>query len=237
MFRQPCFEDLCMVNPQVIQDQVNLPLCALDQPLAEIHQQIGIHAALEDAEAHLALIIDCRDHVDGNPFRIEPYDRRLALGRVAPFMLTVVAYPGLIAPVDLCLLGLGLCLDLGVTLIQPLLNRLGILLISPPDGLLGRKAPAFQVLTDRADRHRDSGLLLDQFHHGLAGPQGMVQFQLIGSLVRIQTTDTILLGRIQVATLTRLAAATLASATLYLELLWGQLEPATDRIRMHAHNW
>jgi len=150
MFRQPGLEYPCMVNPQVVQDQVDLPLCALDQPLAEIHQQIRIHAALEDVEAHLALIVDCRDHVDGNPFGIEPYDRRLALGRVAPFMLAVVAYPGLIAPVDLCLLGLGL--DLGVTLIQPLLDRLGIPLISPPDGLLGRKAPAFQVFTDRADR-------------------------------------------------------------------------------------
>ena len=137
MVRQPCLEYLRMVNPQVIQDQVNLPLCALDQPLAEINQQIGIHAAFEDAKTYLALIVDRRDHVDGNTLGVEPDNRRLALGRVSPFMLTVVAHPGLIAPVDLRLPCLGLGFDLGVLLFKPLLNHLGILLISPLDELLG----------------------------------------------------------------------------------------------------
>ncbi len=59
-------------------------------------------------------------------------------------MLTVIAYPGLIAPVDLGLLLFRLGLDLRILLFQPSLYRPRILFIDPLDRFLRRKTPALQ---------------------------------------------------------------------------------------------
>src|SRR5699024_248654 len=100
---QPAFDDLGMVNPQIIQNQKDFTVGVLDQTLHEVDQDIGVHAALEEPESNLALIGDSRYQIDGLAFRTQANDRGLSFRRISTGMLTVTAQSRLVAPVNLCL--------------------------------------------------------------------------------------------------------------------------------------
>ena len=137
MFLKPGLEDLGVMNAQIVQNQINLSPGGLDQTLTEVHQDVRIHGPLEDLEAHLSPVGDCRDHVRRAPLGIEANNWCLALGGIAPLMLAVATHARLVTPVNPCLFFLRLGLDRGIVFIQPALHRLGVLLIGSFRGLLG----------------------------------------------------------------------------------------------------
>ena len=101
---QPGLDYLGVMNTQIVENQEYLAPGVLDQTLHEVDQDAGIHRAIEDTEADIALIGDGRDQVDGLPFCVQADDGCLSLGRIAPTMLAVTAMTGLAAPVDLGIL-------------------------------------------------------------------------------------------------------------------------------------
>ena len=84
-----------------------------------------------------------------------------------------------IPPVNLRLLALGPCANLGVVLLEPLLHRFWILLKSSTHRLLRGKPPFRQIASHRPDRKTNAVSLLNQSAHRLPRPQVKGQSHLL----------------------------------------------------------
>ncbi len=98
-------------------------------------------------------------------------------------MLTITAYPRLIAPMDLRPFLLGSVRYGPILFLQPLLDRGGALFIRLLRGLLGGEAPTLEIGADRSNRHPNPILKLNDLLHRLTCPQGKGEFQLIRGVV------------------------------------------------------
>src|SRR3954447_8495696 len=101
---------------------------------------------------------------------------------VAAAVLAGRTHTRLVAPVDLPAFLGRTPFDVRVLLLQPLLDFLGVLLVRLTDRLLRGVAPAVEVLAHRADRQVLFGLLLDQLPDRGAGPQRLLDAQVLGRL-------------------------------------------------------
>ena len=60
---EPVLDRFCSMRRMPVNDQEDLAPRLLDQPLAEADERLGLEAPLEDHEAHLAAVGQCRDLV------------------------------------------------------------------------------------------------------------------------------------------------------------------------------
>src|SRR4051812_27087217 len=170
------------MHAQVIHDQEHLLRRPGDQARQEHDEQGGVHLALVDHPSHLALVGDRRDHVDAEATAGHTQLGGVLGPGIAAAVLAGRTHPRLIPPVDLGVLLGGTPFDLGVGLVQPLRDFLGVLPVGLANGLLRRVPPAAQVFAHGADRQPLAGLLLDQLLNGRAGPQGRGDAHLLRSL-------------------------------------------------------
>lgn len=99
VFLQPGFNKLAMMNLQVIQYQEHLPLRRADKALHKLDQPPLIHGVLIDHETHIALVADCRKHIDPFPLCFHRQNRRLSFGSEAPLHHFAAAHASLIRPI------------------------------------------------------------------------------------------------------------------------------------------
>src|SRR4051794_22307805 len=129
---------------------------------------------------HLASIGDGGDLVDAEAGAAHGQHGSLARSRIASPGGAGAAHAHLVAPMDLAPFFLGPFGDLRIGLLQPLFDLLGVLLARLAKRLLGRVAPATQVLPHGADRQGLAGPLVDQVADGPARPQGTGDARLLG---------------------------------------------------------
>ncbi len=90
--------------------------------------------------------------------------------------MTVTTDPRFIAPMNLRLFLLGLGRNGHVVFGQPLVDGGRALFIRLFHGFLGREAPPLEGGADRANRQPSPILRMNDFLHGLTGPQGKGEF-------------------------------------------------------------
>ena len=64
---QPVLHHSGMMDPQIVQNQKDLPIRLLEQLLDEFDKHLRVHGVLVQHEPHLPLIGDRRDHIDRGP--------------------------------------------------------------------------------------------------------------------------------------------------------------------------
>lgn len=122
-------------------------------------------------------------HVDPPLVAVAPNDRHFPIGSEPLGIIGIVLDACLVAPVNFRLFLLGARPDLRVNRLVPLGDGLKVLLIGP----LGRsqqvEASPFQIVGDGPQRHVEPVHLLNRQPHGIAGPNGKGQLELVRCLV------------------------------------------------------
>ena len=77
---QPGFDWLGVVNPEVVEDQVDLLVRVFDQPGQKVDEDVGVQRAVKDLPAHLPLVGDAGDDRQAVAAVGDPDHRRLAFG-------------------------------------------------------------------------------------------------------------------------------------------------------------
>ena len=93
MLIDPVFDNMTMMNSQIVQNQKYLFVGIFYQSFAKFDKGLRVHCLIVDHETDFTLIGNRRDQVDPFPFCIEPYGRRFSSWRIASAMLTVAAKP------------------------------------------------------------------------------------------------------------------------------------------------
>ena len=163
----------------------------------------GGEALFEDAELEVSLVADRRDHVRAEALPGPGNDRGLPDRRPGAACAVIGAQPHLVEPQHQRLLAVGAQLDLGVALLQPTRDQLGVLLERPPRRLLRAEPPDAQIPPRRLLRDPDPEAPLDQLAHKRPRPQKPRQPELIGILLPDRLRDLRLLPRRQHRLLTR----------------------------------
>lgn len=181
VFRSPLADTVGTVHAQVVDDKEHLTLRILNQVLQEHDEALRIDGALEEREAHQALVGDRRDHrcrsmATGRQSKL----RRQPRHRVAAHPVRVLANGGLVTPVDLGILSLGARNDLRILVLKPRREPGRILLECALDRSLRRETPPPKVLTDGANGHVDAKELLDGEHDRAPIPQCELELQVGG---------------------------------------------------------
>ena len=196
VFRHPLADTVRTVYAQVVDNQENLALGVLDQILQEDDEAVRINGALEEREAHQALVGDRRDHrrramTAGRQSKLWLQPRH----RIASHPVRVLANGGFVTPVNLGILSLGARDDLRVLVLEPRLEPGRILLERTLDRPLRREAPAPKVLADGADGHVDAEQLLDGNHDRTTIPQRELKLKLGGIRADDLQTQLLLLNQ------------------------------------------
>ena len=79
----------------------------------------------------------------------------------------------------------------------PPLRFLRCSLVGMLNGFLRGKAPAFEIITNRANRNLDSKVLLDELLNSVSCPKRKVHFELVRRFLEQALLDTLLLGHIK----------------------------------------
>ena len=235
VFFQPLVYQFAVMHSQIVDDQKHLAIYILDQPTQKSNQRLGVHGIPVDHEPDLSLIGDRRDQIDPLGLGRQADSRSLAAGSVAAAVVAAVAQPGLVGPVNLSILMFGAFDDRRISLLQPLLDHFGVLLVSAPIGLLRSKPPAFQVFPNGPDGHAHSPQLFDQLLHRNPRPQGERQFQLIGLLVADQPLKLLLLLYGQLPASSSRPTA-FANTDTFDPTVLVQLAPSVDRAGIHLEH-
>jgi len=119
--------------------------------------------------------------------------RRCALGRIAPCIVCVRLDAGLISPVNFRTFALRPCRYRRIVLLEPLLDRLRVLLVGPLHRLLRRETPPLQVLPHRPDRHLYPVSIPDHLLDRLPRPQRKGKLELVRRLVDHKILQLLLL--------------------------------------------
>lgn len=130
--------------------------------------------------------------VDLATFRLRQY-RSLAARGVASRVVLHATGHRLIDPTDLGAFGLGPGDNDREFILEPLLNRLGALLVGALDRALRREAPARQILANGAHRQIHQEHSLDRSTHSLGAPQRKLQLQLVGRSIHQLFLDALFL--------------------------------------------
>ena len=125
MLIDPVFDNMTMMNSQIVQNQKHLFVGIFYQSFAKFDKGLRVHCLIVNHETDFTLIGNRRDQVDPFLFCIEPYGRRFSPWRIAPAMLTVAAKPGLIPPIYLSVFFLGPRCNDGILFVKPFLNQFG----------------------------------------------------------------------------------------------------------------
>lgn len=138
---------LGVVGPEVVQDQEHhLPLAVMDQPLHEPERCLGVGSAFQELEPNQPLAADGRHHRQAEVRAAGGQHRGVSLRRVAAHTMTVLGNGGLVRPVDVAAVLLGLLGDRRVDLEHPAVHVQGVLLQGLSAWALRRQAPALEVL-------------------------------------------------------------------------------------------
>ncbi|CAH1748061.1 protein of unknown function [Thauera humireducens] len=198
VFGSPLADTVGAVHAQVVDDQEHLTPRILNQVFQEHDEALGIDGALEEREAHQALVGDRRDHrcrpmATGRQSKL----RRQPRHRVTSHPVRVLPNGGLVTPVDLGILSLGARNDLRILVLKPCLEPGRVLLERALDRSLRREAPPPKVFTDGTNRHVDAEELLDGEHDRATIPQRELELQLGGVRADDLQTQLLLLNQRQ----------------------------------------
>ena len=135
-----------------------------------------------------------RDHTTPKPLPRTRYHRSFSLPTIRSTCLSestrtevIRPHPHLNTPENSHPLSFSLLLYIRILLGQPILHRLRIPLISPPQRLLRRKTPSLQIPPHRPNRKPDPKTLLNQIPYRFPGPKEKRQLQLVWTTIRNQT--------------------------------------------------
>ena len=137
MLIDPVFDNMTMMNSQIVQNQKYLFVGIFYQSFAKFDKSLRVHCLIVDHETDFTLIGNRRDQVDPFLFCIEPNSRGLTSWGVASTMLAVAAKPCLITPIYFSVFFLGSCCNGRIIFIKPFLNQFWVLFIGSAQWLLG----------------------------------------------------------------------------------------------------
>ena len=100
MLLDPVFDQLAVMNTQIIKNQIDLFTSILDQPLAKLDKGLPIHCTIIYHETNRTLVCNRGDQVDPLMLGIEPYDQGLPLWCVASSMLAISAKSCFVTPMN-----------------------------------------------------------------------------------------------------------------------------------------
>lgn len=170
----------------LVDDEKDFAASMPDQPLQEREKYETCEILVEDHECQFPAVGDCGDQVASEAFSSPWDDRCLSSAPVGGARLMVGSHPHLVAPVNRCPLASCASPDGRILLRQPLSHRLGIPLVSPPQGFLWRKAPACEVPAHRPDGKPNAKSAGDEIPHRFARPEGKRQLELVRASVSNQ---------------------------------------------------
>ena len=185
--RQPSFESGGRMYWMPVDNEKDFSSSMTDQPLQEHNKYEDREILVEYHECHLAAVGDSGDHVAAETFSSPWDDRCLSTPPVGSACLMVGPHPHLVAPVNRCALSSCASPDGRILLRQPLPHRLGVPLVCPPQGFLGREAPALEVTPYRPDGKLDVESAGDEIPNRFARPEGKRQLELVRTTVGNQT--------------------------------------------------
>ncbi len=172
-----------------IHDQMQLPCRLREQATRELHEQSAIELAVEYHQRKMATVCDRRDNVAAKAQHGGSDDRRVAHQSIARTGDVVAAKAHLVPSVNDSFVPLRVPGDRRILRAQSARNCRTVTFIGPGRRLLRVHAPASQVATDRAQRHRNAVLALDQTHHCRPRPQIERQLQIARQRVDGQLPD------------------------------------------------
>ena len=181
-FARECLEKL--LNPfgpmggMPVDDEKDFPAVAMEQTLEELHKEIGPHRLFGHHESEIPFRGDGGNHVEPEPLACGTYHWCLPLHSPGRSGMKVRTHSGLILEEDLGPFLLGLGVDPGVFLLEPLLDQRGILLQGFDDRFLTGQAQLGQEASDRRQGQTYPVLFPNQRPDHGSGPQGEWEFQL-----------------------------------------------------------
>lgn len=183
MLLQPRLNELAVVDFEIIQNKDYLLVNILDQSGHELDEDSRGHVFSVQHESDLAVIGDCRHHINPAFLGAESNDRRLTLERKSLSIVGGILDTCFVSPVDFSLFFLGFGGNCRIFFVESSLYFFTILLVSSFHRFLWSKTPPFKVIGDGPHGQDNSKLLFDGKMHCIAGPQSKGQFQLIGCFV------------------------------------------------------
>ena len=197
---QPSFHTPGHMHRMPVHDEKDCASRMTDQSLQEHNKHEDREILVEDHECQLSTVGDRGDHVASEALSRAGDDRCLSAPPVGGTCLMVGAHPHFVAPVNRGFLSLCPGLDGRVLLCQPVTHGLGVPLVGPPQRLLGREPPAFEVSAHRPDGQLNAEPAGDEIPHRFARPEGKRQLELVrapvgnqshggGGLPRSQSND------------------------------------------------
>jgi hypothetical protein len=114
---------LGVMHPQVIEDQEDLLLLSARQPIEKANQNPGVQGAGEDPPTHLPFVGHGGNHTQALAAGVGAHRRSPPLGGMAAAAPIVRAQAGLVAPLNLGILGFGALGNRRIGFVEPLRDR------------------------------------------------------------------------------------------------------------------
>jgi hypothetical protein len=130
------------MDRQIVDDHEQLACRFADQAAQEIEKDRRLEGTLIDHEAQLALIGQARNHRLRKALARSPDDRGVSSGGKAAAVIGPTGQAGLVGPLDVTALRLGLASDRRIGVHQPRPDRFVLPLGGPAHRPLGGEAPA-----------------------------------------------------------------------------------------------
>ena len=150
----------------------------MDQADEKIDKYFRAYSAFGDHEAHLPPRADGRYEVEPKACPRGGNDGRFTSLSPCCAAVIVRADASLVCKVDIRLGLARQCFDLWKFLLQPLLHRLGVLLVGTPHRPLRAQPQLVQKPADRATAKSNPVFVMNQAHHHGGRPQGKGKLQL-----------------------------------------------------------
>ena len=168
-----CFGDLAgLVHGMTVPNQENGFRASSHQAIKKSAHDVRIQPTLLKHKPHAAPPIHCAEHIQAIPCARTAHHRGLSLTSPGRPRMIITAQPRFIAKPDLRSQSLGFPGNRRVFLIDPRSHPLGILLVRPPQGLLGCDTQLCQQTPYRIGAQSDTILLVNHRRYGVACPQG-----------------------------------------------------------------
>ncbi len=155
MLLNPIFDNIAVMNTQIIENQINFFPGIFDQAITEFYEYLRVHSFIVKHEPYFPLVGNRGDQADTLTPGIAADNRGLSFRTIAASLMIGVAKTRFNSPIDFGLFLFSHLNNGRIFVFKPLLNSFRVLFIGPAKGFLRGKSPSTKVLSDCLDGHVD----------------------------------------------------------------------------------
>jgi len=169
---------LSLVRGVPVNDQEDPALGSMNQAFDELDELVGTNCSLHYHEPESARRADRRDHVESEAGTCRCNYRSFSFRCPSGSRVIIGTDPGLVSEIDFTLAARCRAFNGGELFLEPLVNSLRILLISPPEWALRRETKLVEQSANGCFAEFNAILLLDKSGNHLPGPQRESELEL-----------------------------------------------------------